>query len=216
MGTVGEGRPAGVYDCGMARECIHYESAVAHVLRTRGIPYLATNEARKTLPVVNEGTEGDAARALKSFDFVVTLPGGCGREPLRLLVDVKGRRCRLNSSSAEVRLENWVTREDVEGLAAWEKVFGSPFRAAFAFVYGMDEQPPDVMFREVFEYRGRWYGMRWVLLADYVARMKQRSPRWGTVHVPGWAGQVPECTLAMLNESGAGGAAGGSMASVRS
>ncbi len=200
----------------MARECIHYESAVAHVLRTRGIPYLATNEARKTLPVGGERTEGEAARALKSFDFVVTLPGGAGRDPLRLLVDVKGRRCRVNSSHAEGRLENWVTREDVEGLAAWEDVFGPAFRAAFAFVYGMDEQPPDVMFREVFEYRGRWYGMRWVLLSDYVARMKQRSPRWGTVHVPAWAGKVPECTLATLNGTDRGAEAGGRMASVRS
>ncbi len=112
--------------------------------------------------------------ALKSFDFVIYGDGS------NLLVEVKGRRIAGRAESTG-RLEAWVTRDDVESLLAWERLFGSGFASVFVFLYWCEAQPPDALFEEIFEDRGRWYSVRVCRVADYAARMKTRSPRWGTV-----------------------------------
>lgn len=117
--------------------------------------------------------EGEAG-ALKSFDFVIY------GEDVNLLVEVKGRRISGRAESTG-RLEAWVTRDDVESLLAWERLFGIGFAAALIFVYWCESQPPDALFEEIFEERGRWYAVRGCRVSDYAARMKTRSPRWGTV-----------------------------------
>lgn len=189
----------------------HYEVAFEQYLRNNRIPYVAVNEARKAIlpdavPLRAHGFvtgEADDARGLKSFDMVVYGQG------TNLLVEVKGRRVGRPRKSAKAaaasvgppmfeafpprkpmrapslpRLESWVTRDDVESLAAWQKLFGPEFEAAFIFVYWCEDQPPDGLFAEVFEHQGRWYSLRAALLNDYARAMKTRSPRWGTVHVP--------------------------------
>jgi hypothetical protein len=77
-----------------------------------------------------------------------------------------------------------VTLDDVASLEAWGRLFGPEFTAAFVFIYWCEEQPPDALFEEIFEHRGRWYALRAVTLAEYVSTMKVRSLRWRTVHVP--------------------------------
>jgi len=66
----------------------------------------------------------------------------------------------------------------------WEGLFGPEFQAAFLFVYWCESQPPDALFQEVFEHRGRWYALRTVRVRDYAKVMKVRSPKWRTVNVP--------------------------------
>ena len=56
----------------------HYEAAFEAFLRGRRLPYIAVDEARRSL--VADGS-------LKSLDFIVSVPG-----QLSWLVDVKGRR----------------------------------------------------------------------------------------------------------------------------
>ena len=56
----------------------HYEAAFEEYLRARQVPYVAVDEARRTLA-------GDAS--LKSLDFIVSSSSGRS-----WLVDVKGRR----------------------------------------------------------------------------------------------------------------------------
>jgi hypothetical protein len=90
-----------------------------------------------------------------------------------------GASSRVTSS----RLATWVTLDDVRSLSNWQSLFGTGFEAAFLFVYWCDEQPPDGLFQEVFEHRGRWYALRAVLVDLYKQSMKIRSPRWGTMHV---------------------------------
>ncbi|HYE02286.1 MAG TPA: HYExAFE family protein [Phycisphaerales bacterium] len=164
----------------MAQRRHHYERAFEEYLRARRIPYVAVDEARKAL--LPEGAAfRHAGESLKSFDFVVYGDG------LNLLVDIKGRkviRRRTASPTSAGRLETWVTSEDVGSLQLWQGLFGSQFQAAFVFVYWCDEQPPDALFDEVFEFRGRWYVLRAVRLTDYIANMRTRSVRWKTVHVP--------------------------------
>ncbi len=183
----------------MAQRRHHYERAFEEFLRSRRIPYVAVDEARKALlPDGDAGAlrvteiEPRAAdpsappvtrtRSLKSFDFVIYA------QPTNLLLDVKGRKViararRSAAGGAAGRLENWVTREDIESLTRWEALFGSEFRAAFLFVYWCDAQPPDALFQEVLEYRGWWYALRSVTLAEYRQHMRVRSPRWGTLDI---------------------------------
>ena len=159
----------------------HYEQAFEHYLRSRRIPYVAVNEARKALlpdGAVIRVSDEEGERALKSFDFVVYGDEG------NLLVEIKGRKIARRKSGAGGRLECWVTEDDVAALAMWEELFGSTFRSAFVFVYWCDGEPPEPLFEEMFELRGRWYALRAVALDDYVASMRTRSPRWRTVDLP--------------------------------
>jgi len=148
------------------------------------VPYVAVNEAKKTLLPGGADLsvdDGSGRRSLKGFDFVVYGSG------TNLLVEAKGRRLprlRLRDGTpARARLESWVTLEDVRALGTWSGLFGQGYESAFVFVYWCDDAPPDGLFAEVFEHAGRWYTIRAVALDDYEAHMRTRSPKWGTVHL---------------------------------
>ncbi len=151
----------------MVQRRFHYDQAFEHYLRSRSIPYVAVDEARKAL-------RGQVK--LKNFDFVVY--GESGRN---LLVDVKGRK---HAGKTGNQLHNWVTVDDVSDLRQWQTVFGEGFAAAFVFLYWCEAQPPDALFHEVFEYRERWYSVLGALVDDYEPLMTERSAKWRTVHVP--------------------------------
>jgi hypothetical protein len=159
----------------MAQRRHHYEQAFEAFLRDQRIPYVAVNEARKALLPTSMTPREDPSGALKNFDFVVY---GAG---LNLLVEIKGRKL----AGSGRRLESWVNAEDVRSMLAWERLFGPEFRAVFLFLYWCDELPADGLFEEIVEHRGRWYALRAVAVTDYAAHMRERSPRWGTVHVDG-------------------------------
>ena len=161
----------------------HYELAFEHYLRANGIAYVAVDEARRAI-VGQSGLgrldeQGDGR--LKSFDFVVYSETGAN-----LLVDVKGRKltARRGSATSASSFQNWVTAEDVDHLGRWEAIFGQGFVGAFAFLFWCDAPPPDALFQEVFEHKGKWYAVLAVTLADYRARMKPRSRKWETVCLP--------------------------------
>lgn len=178
----------------------HYERAFESYLRATRTPYVSVNEARRallperaelSLVVERPAASGGPRReSLKSFDFVLY------GEPASLLVEVKGRRIgRRGAASLATRgrLENWVTRDDVEALTRWERLFNGRaaaseggeggFRSAFVFVYLCEQQPPDALFQEIFEFERRWYALRMVRVDAYAASMRERSARWGTVHL---------------------------------
>lgn len=169
----------------------HYEIAFEAFLRENRIPYVAVDEARKALlpegaPLAAARSASEPMTALKSFDFVVyAAPDDPGTA--NLLVDIKGRKVARSGIGASPptrsKLQNWVTEDDVESLRTWQALFGEGFRAAFVFVYWCDDQPPDGLFQEVFEYRDRWYAVRAIALEDYARAMRPRSRRWRTVHL---------------------------------
>ncbi len=83
----------------MAQRRHHYERAFENYLRSRRIPYIAVDEAKKTLLPERahlrvESDSGDAGLTLKSFDFVIY------GERCNFLVDVKGRRVPRNHPTA--------------------------------------------------------------------------------------------------------------------
>ncbi len=156
----------------MAQRRFHYEQAFEHYLRANRIPYVAVDEAKKTLVPSAGGN-----RSLKSFDFVVYTPSR------NLLVDVKGRMYGSPRGGRRT-FESWVPMDDVRSLQQWQELFGDRFEAVFVFTYCLRQQPPDALFEVVFAYGNRWYALREAPLQAYRRVMVDRSPKWETVYVP--------------------------------
>jgi hypothetical protein len=158
----------------MADRNNHYEAAFEDYLRAKGWPYVAVDEAKKAI---------FADAAVKSFDFIVYSSSGPN-----LLVDVKGRKFPDSipgpQRGASRAWENWVTRQDVDGLAEWEKVFGGGFIPAFVFAYWLQGPPQRAPFQDVHVFRQKHYAFVAMPLAQYVADAEPRSLKWQTVTVP--------------------------------
>lgn len=149
----------------MALRANHYEAAFEAFLRTRQVPYMAVDEKRRSLM---------GAHSLKSFDFIVSSPGGA-----TWLVDVKGRR--FPSGRQSRYWTNWSTRDDLESLARWEQVFGQPFRGLFVFAYQVLGDRAPLAAEELFRFRDGLYGFVAIGLRDYARQARLISPRWNTL-----------------------------------
>ncbi len=147
----------------------HYERAFERWLIESGIEYVPAGEQHK--PVYENSS-------MKSFDFLLCPSGG-----KKIIAEVKGRRFRGTTLEGLKGFECWVTTEDVDGLAAWQKTLGPEYEAAFIFAYRIQNIDVDFDGRGVFEYDGGCYFFTAVLLGDYIRFMKQRSPRWKTVNL---------------------------------
>ncbi len=148
---------------------VHYEAAFEDYLRARQVPYVAVDEAKRA-------AFRDAK--LKSFDFIVY-----SQSNTNWLVDVKGRRWAARKRTCKPAWENWVTQDDLDGLAQWQGVFGDGFRALLVFAYWLQveaEPPPDI----VHVFREERYVFAGVPLDDYQLHARMRSPKWGTVNMP--------------------------------
>lgn len=178
----------------MANRDNHYEAAFEEFLRTRGVPYVAVDEAKRSL--MSNGA------SIKSLDFIVSggivvsaAPGtgeeagstnaGAGSKASRTswLVDVKGRRF----PSGEIQKQywkNWSTRDDLRSLAQWEELFGANFRGLFVFAYAVLGDRAPLPAEELFEFRNNLYGFIAVPLSDYAAHAQPISPRWDTWAMP--------------------------------
>ena len=158
----------------MADRNIHYEAAFEDYLRAKGWPYVAVDEAKKAI---------FGAVSLKSFDFLVYSSSGPN-----LLVDVKGRKfpdaIPGRSRGTSRAWENWITRDDVEGLTEWEKVFGNGFLAVLVFAYWLQGPPQRSPFQDVHVFRQNHYAFVAIRLSDYVSAARPRSAKWQTLAVP--------------------------------
>jgi hypothetical protein len=153
----------------------HYEAAFEAYLQWHRLGYVAVDESRRS--VLDE-------EPVKSLDFVVYGPAGA-----RLVVDVKGRRFPTGPAGKRRRVwECWSTAEDVSGLARWAERFGPGYVGLLVFVYhvlpGVELPAGD---DDLWTWRGRRYLLRAVPVDEYRRHMKVRSPRWGTVFLPGAA-----------------------------
>ncbi len=150
----------------------HYEAAFEAYLRSRNVGFVAVDEAKRS-------QLGDVA--VKSLDFIVV-----GPRDAKLVVDVKGRRFPGGPAEApRLVWQNWSTEDDLVGLGRWAAHFGPDFRGVLAFVYRIEPPfrlPPDTP--DVFAFRDQTYLMRAADTVAYRQRMKPRSRRWGTVHLP--------------------------------
>ena len=168
----------------MAQRRNHAERAFERLLRDQRIPYVAVNEARKSLlpPGARLSLQsGSSDETLKNFDFIVY------GDSSNLLVEVKGRTIpppkHPPPPGKRPRMECWVTQDDLDALRTWQRLFGPGYEPVLVFVYTCEGPPPDGLFAEVIEHAGTWYAVRAITLDDYEPSMKIRSPRWQTVHL---------------------------------
>ncbi len=148
----------------------HYEAAFEAYLRHRGVPYVAVDEAKRS--VLSSGA------SIKSLDFIVSSPG-----EVTWLVDVKGRRFPSGDISKQY-WKNWSTRDDLVSLAQWEELFGGSFQALFVFAYDVLTNRAPLPEAQLFEYRNNIYGFVGVRLRDYAPAARIISPKWDTVAMP--------------------------------
>jgi len=152
----------------MANRDNHYEAAFEAYLRAACVPYVAVDEARRALAV---------GRSLKSLDFIVSPGGGDS-----WLVDVKGRHFPGGEKQRQY-WKSWSPREDLDSLAAWEKLFGERFQGLLVFAYLLLADRAPVPAEQVFSYRGHRYGFVAVRLSDYALHARHISASWDTVAV---------------------------------
>lgn len=154
----------------MARRHIHYEAAFEDFVRSQGWPYVPVDEQKKAI---------FAGARVKSFDFIVYPPGRKA-----WLVDVKGRKFPYEINGGRRYWENWVTRQDLDGLRRWEAVFGDGFEPVLVFVYwltGVGGIEPSPL---VHLFRGQQYAFVFTTAGDYAGMARTRSPKWDTLSVP--------------------------------
>ncbi len=154
----------------MANRDNHYEAAFEEYLRGRGVPYVAVDEARRS--VLSNGA------SIKSLDFIVSSP-----RQIAWLVDVKGRRFPSGDEQKQY-WKNWSTADDLRSLAQWEKLFGENFRGLFVFAYDVLGSRAPLPAEELFEHRGKLYGFVAVPLSAYMGHARMISPRWDTLAMP--------------------------------
>lgn len=140
-------------------------------LRGREIPFVPVDESRRAI---------FAGEKIKSFDLILHAPGR-----RRWIVDVKGRQFPyLAEDGAKRYWENWVTREDIDGLREWEAVFGDAFEGCFVFAYLLDGPPDRWPAGRPHAFRDAYYAFLSVTLAQYAEHCRPRSASWDTVSVP--------------------------------
>ena len=154
----------------MANRDNHYEAAFEEYLRRRGVPYVAVDEAKRS--VLSNGA------SIKSLDFIVSTPG-----PVTWLVDVKGRRFPSGDIQKQY-WKNWSTRDDLLSLAQWERLFGGGFCGLFVFAYDILGARSPLKYEQLFEFRGNLYGFVAVRLGDYAGCARPISPKWDTLAMP--------------------------------
>jgi len=153
----------------------HYEMAFEAYLNRRGVAFVAVEDVRHFV----KGGLG-----CKAFDYIVYPTGGPA-----CLVDVKGRKSTA-AAEGECRQRSWVTRADVNGLLAWEGLFGRDFVGAFVFAYwlagsgGTESVGGGRDGRSTFSFAGRQYSFWIVPVREYASRQKRLSRSWDTVAVP--------------------------------
>jgi hypothetical protein len=151
----------------------HYESAFEALLQWHRLCYVAVDETRRAFL---------GETRVKNLDFIIHGPGGA-----RLLVDVKGRRFPSGPAGKRRRVwECWSTRDDVDGLERWVELFGADYKGLLVFTYLLDPELslPEVA-ADLWTWRGRRYLLRAVPVEEYRQHLRVRSPRWGTVDLPG-------------------------------
>jgi hypothetical protein len=147
----------------------HYEAAFEAWLRERHVPYIAVDEAKRSQL---------GGTSLKNLDFILSPVAG---RP-GLLIDVKGRR--FPSGRQPHYWKNWSTRDDVNSLAHWQRLFGVQFVPLLVFAYDVAGDLAPLAQEELFSFRRRLYGFLGVRLEHYVSAARSISPRWGTLAMP--------------------------------
>lgn len=150
----------------MADRSNHYEAAFEAFIRSMRIPCVAIDETKRAL----FGSDD-----VKNPDFLLYPRFGSN-----LVVEVKGKRGK--DSRGRRAWENWVTTDDLNGLARWQETFGPGFRSILAFAYAEPIGPfPLPEENGAFKFRTLEYRFWGVGLDDYLNHLRSRGPAWKAV-----------------------------------
>ncbi len=144
-----------------------YERSFEDLLRKNQILYLSIDEGKR--PKFRGTT-------VKNFDFIVISFKG------RFLIDVKGKRLCYGERAGNARLENWVRRDDINGLMEWSSHF-SGFVPLLLFVYKIERPSDKRLFEDLSSATGVEYGFAAVELATYYTSAVQRSSSFDAISV---------------------------------
>ncbi len=159
----------------------HYERAFENWLTESKVQYVAVDDHKK---------KAFGRSKIKSFDFLIYPPG-----KRIIIAEVKGRLFKGTTLAKLAGLECWVTADDVDGLTAWQQVFGPGHQARFVFAYHIEKIDVDFDGRDFYDFAGRRYVFFAVRLDDYRRFMKLRSPKWRTVTIG--ADKFRQCAVQM-------------------
>ena len=159
----------------------HYERAFESWLVDNRIKYVRADEYKNTK---------SGKSKIKSFDFLVYPPN-----QKTIIAEVKGRRFKGSSFENLKGFECWVTAEDVDGLSAWQQIYGEGHSAVFVFTYRIESVDVDYDGRAVYVFEGGRYVFFAVRLGDYRKFMRRRSGKWKTITLP--ADKFRRCALQM-------------------
>ena len=154
----------------MANRDNHYEAAFEELLRQHGVPYIAVDEAKRS--VLADG------QSIKSLDFIVASQGRG-----TWLVDVKGRRFPSGDDESKQYWRNWSTRDDLASLAQWEELFGQSFCGLLVFAYNIVGDPA-LARRSTFRVSRRSVRVRCRAAGRLRRRAHDISESWDTVAMP--------------------------------
>lgn len=154
----------------MTKRHVHYEAGFEDFLRSRGWPYVPVEEQRR---IIFSGCR------VKSFDFLVYHPGA-----VTWLVDVKGRKFPYEVGGSKRYWDNWVTREDLEGLKRWQETFGEGFTGMLVFAYWLGGNTDRWPSTSVHCFRNESYCYLSVPVATYTMHARPRSAKWDTLSMP--------------------------------
>ncbi len=161
----------------------HYERAFGNWLIDNHIQYVAVDERKRAAL---------GRSNIKSFDYLLYPPN-----QQIIVVEVKGRKFRGTSFAGLSGFECWVTADDIDGLAKWQKIFGQGHIAVFVFAYRVENIDVDFDGRNVYAFDNNKYVFFGIRLDDYRAFMAVRSPKWRTVTLP--ADKFRRCAVQMQN-----------------
>jgi hypothetical protein len=147
----------------------HYERAFASWLKDNGIQYLAIDQQKRT---------AFSKCKIKSFDFLFYTA-----DKKAYIAEVKGRKFKGKSFAAFGTLPNWVTDDDIGGIAKWIQIFQEQYAGLFVFAYDLENIDVETEGREIYDYREKRYVFLAVKLADYLDGATLRSRKWKTLHL---------------------------------
>ncbi len=148
----------------------HYERAFQNFLIDNRIHYVMVDEHKRA---------AFSHSSIKSFDFLLYPPN-----QNVIIAEVKGRTFKGTSFLNLQGFDCWVTMDDVNGLSYWQDIFGRDHTPVFVFAYRIKNVDVDFDGRDVFDFDGNKYIFFALVLSDYKAYMKLRSPKWRTVTLP--------------------------------
>jgi hypothetical protein len=157
----------------MAKRDNHYEAAFEAWLRSLRLPYVAVNEAHRSVFPAAAGADHDS---LKNVDFIVSPLA----QPQRWLVDIKGRQFPTAGTQF---WRNWSTADELASLSKWETLFGGQFSGLLVFAYQVVGDRAPLAADELFQHQRRLYGFVGVRLDHYASFARPLSRRWNTVTV---------------------------------